>query len=501
MYYIIIELMIKKLFKNKVILLFFLIFFVFLFTLKGNSGNFVPPNSSGNASPPFETSLERGRYAQIYSLVNYHTFNVDKYPNFLKPDYAWFNGHYYPAFPVGVSVLTVPAFILGSIFKMSQLFVFANTALTSLLVAVLIFLICRKLKLSEKAGIFAALCYGISSVALPYSVSLSAHPFSALCLCLLIYLYLSLQNDKYSLAKNLLMFAVFGINVFIDYPNLAILLPIVFFAVLFQFKISETGEDYHFKFPFEPFFGMVALLPILFMFAKYNLSHYLKPIAFSNTYNLQLLDRYGIKVGTYSNSMFKKLPYNSRFGLGMLPRGIFTLLISQDRGLLFFSPVYIFGFLGFWVLWKKRLDLFLIFGSVIFMNLLVYGAYDDPWGGWSFGPRYLIISLPILAICVGYAFDFLKNKAKKWRYILFGLFVFSFGVALLGALTTNAVPPSIEAVGLHLKDNYFYNLDYLLQNGTSSFVYNTIFSKILSPVVYGGLVFLVGVVGSFFLVI
>src|SRR3990167_4772172 len=75
---------------------------IYLLTVRGFAGNVNPADLSSselNHTPPFETSLERGRFAQTVSLSQDHVFNVDKYAEFLKPDLAWYNGHYYPAFP------------------------------------------------------------------------------------------------------------------------------------------------------------------------------------------------------------------------------------------------------------------------------------------------------------------------------------------------------------------------------------------------------------------
>ena len=55
--------------------------------------------------PPFESSLERGRFAQMESISRGHLY-VNNYIDFVKPDLAWFNGNYFPAFPPGVAVLS-----------------------------------------------------------------------------------------------------------------------------------------------------------------------------------------------------------------------------------------------------------------------------------------------------------------------------------------------------------------------------------------------------------
>lgn len=435
--------------------------------------------------PPFETSLERGRYAQIISLANKHTFNVDDFAAFVKPDVAWFDGHYYPAFPPAMSLLLVPAFLLGQKLHAAQLFVFFNTALISLLVVILIIKIGKMLNLSGKTCVFSALCYGLASVAWPYSVSLSAHPLSAFLLCLGFYIYLTLKNNQQIFLKIAIIWFIFGLNLFIDYPNLAIMLPLIVFTILSQWKIFYDERDELQVHPSSlPFLAAASILPILALFISYNLIHYNKPIAFTNTYNLQLIQRYGLKTTTLTNDIFLKMPYSSRFTFKNFLRGVNVLLISLDRGLFIFSPVFLLSVLGFIIAVRKRQLAFFVMALTVAADIVVYAAFDDPWGGWSFGPRYLIVALPFMSLAAGLAFDYLVKISAKFKILIIVLFLISTGVALLGALTTNAVPPSIEAPAVHLKDNFFYNLDYLTRGSTSSFFYNLFLAKFFSPLLY-----------------
>ena len=66
------------------------------------------------------------------------------------------------------------------------------------------------------------------------------------------------------------------------------------------------------------------------------------------------------------------------------------------------------------------------------------------------------------------------------KFLVFVLFAYSSAIALLGALTTNAVPPKIEADFLGLKYNFLYNLDFFLDGKSGSFLYNTYFAHSIS---------------------
>lgn len=237
--------MVNRIFKFRVFILFALILLTYFLVLKGSAGNFVPSNSTEVMGPPFETSIERGRYAQIVSLAEKGTFSIDEFANFVKPDVAWFNGHYYPAFPPGVSLSLVPAYLLGKIFNMSQLFVSMNVAIVSVLTALVIIKIGFSLHLSKKASFFSALCFSLASVALPYSVSISAHPFSALILVVSFYVAIKFVKEKKKnyLLNSLILWFLFGINLFVDYPNMVIMAPILAFAFFSDWKIYYDKDD------------------------------------------------------------------------------------------------------------------------------------------------------------------------------------------------------------------------------------------------------------------
>jgi hypothetical protein len=90
-------------------------------------------------------------------------------------------------------------------------------------------------------------------------------------------------------------------------------------------------------------------------------------------------------------------------GMSLLRRleGVAGLLVSPNRGLFIFSPVAVVGVVG--VLWHfltrgKRDPVVLAFGAAAIVHLFVSGMYYEWWGGFSFGPRYLVDILPVLGL-------------------------------------------------------------------------------------------------------
>jgi hypothetical protein len=88
--------------------------------------------------------------------------------------------------------------------------------------------------------------------------------------------------------------------------------------------------------------------------------------------------------------------------------------------LFIYTPVALLALLGLWNV--KKLDnkkikqfLYIAFLAVI-LEILVYGCYETWWAGWSYGPRYLTGTLPIIAILISLSLPNnigLKKLSKK----------------------------------------------------------------------------------------
>ncbi|MCL5774638.1 MAG: hypothetical protein M1333_00330, partial [Patescibacteria group bacterium] len=172
-----------------------------------------------------------------------------------------------------------------------------------------------------------------------------------------------------------------------------------------------------------------------------------------------------------------------------VPFGFYTLTVSGDRGLFFFSPILLLAFLGMYKLGKKMNLETKVLLALVAVNVLLYSSWGDPWGGWAFGPRYLIPSMAVLSLFVG-AWVY---QSRLWGKIsTAALFAYSSAVALMGALVTNAVPPKIEAVKLPLHYyNFLYDIYLFKQNKSGSFLYNFFFFRSLNLKEYYMLIYAV----------
>jgi hypothetical protein len=120
-----------------------------------------------------------------------------------------------------------------------------------------------------------------------------------------------------------------------------------------------------------------------------------------------------------------------RFGLSTPWNGIAGLLISPSRGLLVFTPWLLFGIFGIHVAISKNrerfLTLCLLAGVIAHIG---FYSINDWRAGWSYGPRYMVDTLPVLAWFVAIGIDDMKIRM---RAALIALICYSAAVETIGA--------------------------------------------------------------------
>jgi len=122
-----------------------------------------------------------------------------------------------------------------------------------------------------------------------------------------------------------------------------------------------------------------------------------------------------------------------------LTAGLAGLLFSPSRGLLVYSPVLAFGFIGAAMAWRdpRRYAALIALQPIILADLVVAAKWFDWWGGWSYGPRPLIqtgVFLTLLMIPV-----IARVARTRWMGGAFAaLLLYSVSVQALGAWSYQA---------------------------------------------------------------
>jgi hypothetical protein len=478
--------------KQKIIIaiIFILSLSIYVLTLRGISGNIQASQIKNNldqATKPLELSPERGRFILTKSLAENNSFSLSKQlADAAYPDVGYKDGRFYVYFAPGISVLALPLYFLGQRFGLEQVGSFFVINLFAAVNLVLLFLIARKIfKLPNWASLVALMIFGFASTSWSYAITLYQHHVTTFFMLSAFYAawrYKNAQDNNW--LYSLYVWFAYGASIFLDYPNVILLAPVMLFHFFTAFKVESLKIKNSFKFNFSYLFTSIVFFLLIGLHGYYNYVNFGSPTRLSGSligYKVVLANK--IKNDAQGAKQLQDLAEKKNiqgfFTEVQFPMGLSILTASRDRGFLLYSPIFILGIIGLILALRAgTLEIFILIASVA-VNFFLYSSWGDPWGGWAYGPRYLIPSMAILSLFAAYFLSQIKKIV--WRIvtgvITFILFAYSSAVALLGALTTNAVPPKIEADYLHMNYNFMHNLIFFNRGQSGSFMFNTFFSK------------------------
>ncbi len=487
---------------NKTVLniLFFLFCAAVLtLSLRGLSGNPTAKELNTNTwkeNGPLELSPERGRFVLLYSLVENHSFSfTPELARFASPDVAYKDGKYLSLFAPGVSFIAIPGYILGKYFGIAQVGAFAMIAFFAVLNAFLLRAIAVRMGAHPLAGIVAAITFLFASPAFAYAVTLYQHHISTFLILLSFYLLIRYK----SIAALAGIWIMTAFTFVVDYPNAFMMLPLALAALGKITLVEKIGDKISVRFSFLRLFSIaVVVIPMAFLL-WFNHMSYGNPLQLSGTieraievkpdgtpllesevYKAQLKEK-NIKVVAPTANLSLLSPFKNRDMIN----GFYTHFLSADRGMIMYTPVIILGIIGLLFSLREKVKYTGLLTAIIGFNVLLYSMWGDPYGGWAFGSRYLIPTYAVLSIFLAIA---LTRFVKYNLFLLLFFTVFSYSVAVntLGAITSNRIPPQVEALGLEktsgIRQDYTYmrNLDLLNKNVSKSYVFGTYAGKVIS---------------------
>ena len=109
-------------------------------------------------------------------------------------------------------------------------------------------------------------------------------------------------------------------------------------------------------------------------------------------------------------------------------KGFTGLVFSPGKSILLYAPVVILGGMGLAGLWKKNRALTIAAAGPMLTYILFYSKYGQWEGGYCYGPRYLLPTIPLLVIA---AVPLLNEDHPKWKLIKWSLVA----MCVLGFLT------------------------------------------------------------------
>lgn len=464
-------------------LIFIFVVLLLVFAVKGNYGDPIAYQTSKktNVGGPFESTNTNSRYALVEAIADYGTFFfTDEQAKFSSPDLVLYKGNYFSIFTPGVSFVAVPFYILGKLFELPQLFSFFSTLIFAVLNLYLVAKIGMRLGASKYPALIGGLVFLFGTNALAYSLSLTQHHASTF------FILLSVLNafPRRTWFNNLMLGIIFTAGILMDIPNAFMMVPVMLYAIFKHFQKQEIGQKIKISLRLVSLFLIIGFVPLVFLFGWYNytltgsyasLGQTIGRTDYIESAQLREQEEKPKDVNLFD----KKQVFNPRDQLN----GLYILIVSNERGIFYYSPIVLIGLLGIWVASRKKdtLSAAVVSSSVILTCVVIYSMFGDPWGGWSFGPRYLIPATALLCAGIGVAVQ--KYKKNAVFILLFSILViYSVGVSSLGAMTTSAIPPKVEAVALSepIPYTYKYNLGFVDKNKSSSLLYNVFFYNYIS---------------------
>lgn len=459
---------------------------------------------------PLELSPDRGRFALLYSMVEEKAvhFSVDV-ARFATPDVGYHKGQYVSLFAPGLSFLIIPGYLLGKILGASQVGAYAVISVFAVLNTCLIYLIARLIRASHWAAWLGALTFIFATPAFAYAVSLYQHHVSIF--LFLLSLYCLIRWKGYWASLVVVWFCV-ACAVVVDYPNAVLFTPIILYALYWIVAVIPKKDAFALRINPPAFISPIGIILPLLFFMWFNQASYGNPWQLAGTVPaVKAIDDQGQPAAARSvdPSQEGKEAVNF-FQTRNLLNGFIIHSISLDRGTIIFAPVVLLGLFGIFFCYTNFPQVASVLLGTIGANILLYSMWGDPWGGWAFGSRYLIVSYALLSIFIALGLTAWKKNFVV-AFVFFVLFSYSAAINTLGALSTNTNPPQVEVLALEKLSGvpqpytYEHNYQYITSNHSKSFVWQTFASSYLSAWQYyqiiAGIIIAVGFAGTVLFVI
>lgn len=101
-------------------------------------------------------------------------------------------------------------------------------------------------------------------------------------------------------------------------------------------------------------------------------------------------------------SPFVFVPPSGAPTLGNPLVGLGVLLFSQGKGIIFFTPLVLVAVVGFARMRREHPRIARLIAAVAAVHLLLVSSLAFPGGDWCWGPRYLVVTLPLLGLLLPY---------------------------------------------------------------------------------------------------
>jgi 4-amino-4-deoxy-L-arabinose transferase-like glycosyltransferase len=305
------------------------------------------------------------------------------------------------------------------VFSAMILLTFFASSIFSALTAVLIYRISKSFT-KEKYSLLVAFAYGLGTIAFINALHFMNGSLAAFLSFLSFFILFSKSGKRFFALAGILA----GLAIVVDQLIILIALPLLFYAF---YKNKKNSALF--------LLGLaVGVMPLLI----YNLLNFDNPLTLALVY----IDRSIFNTahpGTLSlsgNNLEKKFSMASfdftrileffHFEPNPNPYVMLRLLFYPYRGLFIYSPILLLSFIGIILMLKKYKAESILILFILFSFLYIISMSSSWWGGYCFGPRYLLPVIPFLTIPLAFVFN--KFGYKILPILLISIFIVSLGL-------------------------------------------------------------------------
>ncbi|MCX6716820.1 MAG: hypothetical protein NTV72_02775 [Candidatus Taylorbacteria bacterium] len=390
-------------------------------------------------------------------------------------------GKFFSLFPLGMSIISLPAYSLGHIINFGQGSVWIFMSILAILASILIFLISSEVfKFSKTISLTNSLIFSFASLAWGFSTVLYQHNTAVILILTMFYAVWKYRiSGKKSFSWAIISMGLYGISVFFDYPNLLMMAPIFLYFFLPLEKSDKTYDNKKEKVKIYLIIISAVLFFLIIISANFlnNSKMYGKWNVMSNT--IPLFDGYNFAdlIKRENGSILEQDDISRNFDKSLIVDNLISVSFAQGRGIFILCPIFLLSILGLYLNRKKINQEMFVLLSIILVNIIIYGMFYNPFGGLSTGTRYFIPTTSILSVFFGYWLIIPLTRAKK-AITLFFIFFSIFNVAALAL--TKVVDNQIVSTSIW----GIKNMTDIMTGISGSVVYNFLFKSWCSLFTY-----------------
>jgi hypothetical protein len=306
-------------------------------------------------------------------------------------------GHSYSKYGPGQSVAALPLYLAGRALEPSvapsyrpelplMLASFLPAIVTAITVILLV-LTAVELGATPRGAVVLGLIYALATPAAVYAIQYFSEPLTGCMVLAAVYLLIR-DRDRATLWRPLLAGVAFSFAVATRLETLLLAPPLALYAVLPRQQRVTRGTAFGFP-----------LLAALAGLAVYDQLRFGAPTA----------------TGYSEGDIYAYRDTHPAHSLSSLLQGIYGLLLSPGKGLVEYAPPVLLAPLGAALLWMRRRAETALLLTLFLIELLGHANVLIRWlGGWSWGPRFLIVALPLALLLLAPLFG---NVGRTWRRV------------------------------------------------------------------------------------